>query len=122
MLSYWFATPLSYWWPLSLAIGFALVGVVAIVLTLARRAEEPYVNTIATLYGVGFGLAAISEFMMYLDVAFGWSLATAFTVASGVVVFFVVAAMVIAVLAIGAAVVMQYREEGTYRATHGLAH
>jgi hypothetical protein len=122
MLSYWFATPLSYWWPLSLAIGFALVGVVAIVLTLARRAEEPYVNTIATLYGVGFGLAAISEFMMYLDVAFGWSLATAFTMASGVVVFFVVAAMVIAVLAIGGAMVMQYREEGAYRATHGLAH
>lgn len=122
MLSYWFATPLSYWWPLSLAIGFALIGVVAVVLTLARRAEEPYVNTIATLYGVGFGLAAISEFLMYLDIAFKWSLATAFAMSTGVVVFFVVAALVIAVLAIGAAVFMQYREEGAYRTSHGLAH
>lgn len=122
MLSYWFATPLSYWWPLSLAIGFALIGVVAVVLTLARRAEEPYVNTIAALYGVGFGLAAISEFLMYLDIAFKWSLATAFAMSTGVVVFFVVAALVIAVLAIGAAVFMQYREEGAYRTSHGLAH
>lgn len=122
MLSYWFATPLSYWWPLSLAIGFFLVGVIAVVLTLARRTEEPYVNTIATLYGVGFGLAAVSEFLMYLDIAFGWSLATAFAMSTGVVTFFAVAAIVIAVLAIGAAVIMQYREEGAYRATHVLAH
>ncbi|HEU5345770.1 MAG TPA: hypothetical protein VFU60_15595 [Ktedonobacterales bacterium] len=122
MLSYWFATPMSYWWPLSLAVGFALLGVVVVFLTLARRTEEPYVNTIATLYGVGFGLAAISEFMMYLDIAFSWSLATTFAMATGAITFFVVAAIVIAVLAIGAAVIMQYREEGSYRATHRLAH
>ncbi|HEX2348976.1 MAG TPA: hypothetical protein VHI51_11135 [Ktedonobacterales bacterium] len=122
MLSYWFATPLSYWWPLSLAVGFALVGVIVVTLTLARRAEEPYVNTIATLYGVGFGLAAISEFMMYLGIAFGWSLASAFAMTTGVVTFFALAAVVVVVLAIGAAVIMQYREEGSYRATHRLAH
>lgn len=121
MLSYWFTTPLSLWWPLLLAVGFALVAVIAVGLTLARRSEEPYANAIATLYGVGFGLAAVSEFMMYLDVAFGWSLATAFALTAGTIMFFVVAAIVVAALAVGLALVMQFREEGAYRATHGIA-
>jgi hypothetical protein len=59
--------------------------------------------------------------MMYLDVAFGWSLAAAFTMATGVVTFFAVAAAVIAVVAIGAAVLMQISEEGAYRAAHSAA-
>ncbi|HEX9039327.1 MAG TPA: hypothetical protein VF808_20265 [Ktedonobacterales bacterium] len=121
MLSYWFATPLSYWWPLTLAIGFALIAVVLVSVTLARRAEEPYANRIATLYGVGFGLAALGEFMMYLDIAFGWSLAATFALTAGVVTFFVITGLVIAALAVGAAAYMQYREEGSFRAAHRLA-
>lgn len=122
MLSYWFAAPVSYWWPLTLAVVFAVVAVVTIGVTLARRAEEPYANTIATLYGVGFGLAAVGEFMMYLYIAFGWSLAATFAMTAGFVTFFVVAGLIIALLAIAMAVVMQYREESAYRATHRLAH
>jgi hypothetical protein len=121
MLSYWFATPMSYWWPLTLAIGFALVAVVAIALTLSRRAEEPFANGIATLYGIGFGLAALSEFMMYLDVAFGWSLATAFAMTTGAITFSVVAAIVVVAFVLGLALVVQYQEEGDYRVTHRLA-
>jgi hypothetical protein len=122
MLSYWLATPLSYWWPLTLAIGFALVAALAVGLTLTRRAEEPLANSIATLYAVGFGLAALSEFMMYLDIAFGWSLATAFALTTGWITYFVVAAIVVAGLAIATAGLMQYREEGSYRASHVVAH
>ncbi len=115
MLTYWFPTPLSYWWPLGFAIGFALVAVFAVAATLARRAEERDAVAIASLYGVGFGLVAVSEFMMYLDVAFGWSLAAAFTMATGVVTFFAIAAAVVAVVAIGAAIVLQFQEERGYR-------
>lgn len=121
MLSYWFPATVSYWWPLLFTIGFALIGVIAVFATLARRKEERNANTIATLYGVGFGLAAVTEFMMYLDVAFTLSLATALSMSVGVVTFFAVAAIVVAVLAIGTAVVMQYREESSYRAAHGYA-
>jgi hypothetical protein len=122
MLSYWFPATVSYWWPLLFTFGFAAIALFAIYATLARREEERDATTIATLYGVGFGLAAVSEFMMYLDVAFGWSLATAFAISTGVVTFFAVAAVIVAILAIGLAVVMQLREEGAYRATHGYAH
>lgn len=121
MLSYWFAAPLWYGWPLALAIGFALVAVIAVSFTLARRTEEPQANTIATLYGLGFGLVALTEFMMFLDVAFGLSLATAFAMAAGVVTFFAVTAVIVAVLAIGIAAVLQFGEENTYRVTHRLA-
>lgn len=121
MLSYWFAAPLSFWWPLTLAIGFALIAAFAVSLTLARRREEPRANTIATLYGLGFGLVAVTEFMMYLDVAFGWSLATAFAITVGVVNFFAIAAVVIAVIAIGAAALMQFSEESAYRTAHSVA-
>jgi drug/metabolite transporter (DMT)-like permease len=122
MLSYWFPAPVSLWWPLAFAIGFAALAIFAFYATRARRAEEPDSNTIATLYVVGLGLAAVSELLMFLDLAFGWSLATAFTLSAGVVTTFAVVAIVVAVLAIGIAVVMQVREEGTYRAGHGYAH
>lgn len=121
MLSYWLGTSLSFWWPLTFAIGFALLAVIAVALTLARRTEEPYANTVAALYGLGFGLAAITEFMMYIDLAFKVSLASAFAMTAGVVTFFAVAAVVVAVLAVGTALVMQISEENSYRATHGLA-
>lgn len=121
MLSYWFPATVSYWWPLLFTIGFALIGVIAVFATLTRQTEERDASAIATLYGVGFGLAAITEFMMYLDVAFKLSLATAWALSAGVVTFFAVAAVVVAVLAIGTAAVMQYREEGSYRAAHAPA-
>ncbi len=121
MLSYWFPASISYWWPLLLTVGFAVIGVVAIVATLSRREEEPRAGAIATLYGVGFGLAAVTEFMMYLDIAFGLSLAAAWAMTAGVVTFFAIAAIVVAVLAIGFAAVMQFREESSYQATHGYA-
>lgn len=118
MLSYWFSAPLSFWWPLAFAIGFALLAVVAVYLTLRRREEEPDANRIAALYGVGFGLAALTEFMMYLDTAFGWSLAAAFTMSSGVITVLVIAAVAIALVAIGVAVLTQRREEGSFRIAH----
>ena len=121
MLSYWLATPLSFWWPLAFSIAFAVIAVIAIGVTMARRAEEPRAGTIATLYGVGFGLAAVSEFLMFLDLAFGLSLAAAFSMATGVVTFFAVAAVVIAVLAIATALFLQVGEESAYRASHSLA-
>lgn len=121
MLSYWLGTSLSFWWPLAFAIGFGVIAVFAVVLTLARRAEEPYAGTVATLYGLGFGLAAVTEFMMFLDLAYKVSLASAFAMSVGVVSFFAVAAVVIAVLAVGAAAVMQISEEGAYRTTHRVA-
>jgi hypothetical protein len=122
MLSYWFPTPLAAWVPLVLAIGFVLLAVIAVVVTLARRREEPDANRIAAFYGVGLGLAAVTEFMMYLKVAFGWSLATAWAISTGFVTFIVVVAAAIAILAIIVAVLMQFREENTYRETHGYAH
>lgn len=121
MLSYWFSQPVSYWWPLLFTIGFAVVGVIAVYATLARREEEPDATRIATLYGVGFGLAALTELMMYLDIAFGWSLATLFSMSVAVVNIFAIAAVVVALLAIGGAVVLQFREESTYRTAHAVA-
>lgn len=122
MLSYWFPTPLAAWIPLVLAIGFALLAVIAVVATLARRKEEPDAAPIAAFYGIGLGLAALTELMMYLDVAFGWSLATAFALSTGAVTFLAVAAVVVAIGAIILAVSMQVREESSYRTTHGYAH
>ncbi len=118
MITYWFPAPISFWWPLSLAIAFAIVAVLAVYFTLARRAEEPAAGTIALLYGVGFGLVAVAELMMYLDLAFGWSLAVAFTMSVSVVNFFAIAAAVIAVLAIAGAMVLQFQEERGYRHAH----
>jgi hypothetical protein len=122
MLSYWFATPLAAWVPLVFAIGFALLAVIAVAATLARQTEERDANSIATLYGFGFGVAAISELLMYLDVAFGWSLATFFAISAGVATFIAIAVAAVAILAIVIAVFMQFREEGAYRATHAMAH
>ncbi len=121
MLSYWFPTPVAAWLPLTLAIGFALLAVFAVVMTLARRQEERDANRIAALYGIGLGLVAVSEFMMYIDVAFGASLATLFAMSTGVVIFFAIAAAVIAVGALAVAVTLQFREEGAYRTSHSLA-
>ncbi|HEX8731055.1 MAG TPA: hypothetical protein VF725_03245 [Ktedonobacterales bacterium] len=121
MLSYWLGTSLSFWWPLAFAIGFGVIAVLAVALTLARRAEEPYATTVAALYGLGFGLAAVTEFMMFLDLAFKVSLASAFAMTVGVVNFFAVAAVVIAILAVGTAAVMQISEENSYRAAHRVA-
>jgi hypothetical protein len=121
MLSYWFPTPLAAWAPLVLAIGFALLAVFTVAATVARQAEERDANTIATLYGFGFGLAALSELLMYLDVAFGWSLATAFAISATVAPYIAIAAAGVAVLAIVLAVIMQFREESAYRAMHGYA-
>ncbi|HEU5438868.1 MAG TPA: hypothetical protein VFU88_06240 [Ktedonobacterales bacterium] len=119
MLTYWFPAPVSYWWPLTFALVFAALAVFAVYMTLTRREEEQDAGTIAALYAVGLGVAAVSEFLMYLNVAFGWSLATVFAVSTGVVTFFAIAAVVITILAIGIAVAMQIREEGSYRAAHG---
>lgn len=121
MLSYWFPTPLAAWVPLVFAIGFVLLAVIAVVVTLARRREEPDANRIAAFYGVGLGLAAVTEFMMYLEVAFGWSLATVWAISTGFVTFIAVIAAAIAILAIIVAVLMQFQEENTYRVTHGYA-
>jgi hypothetical protein len=121
MLSYWFPAPVAAWVPLTLAIGFGILAVIAVVMTLARRQEERDANLIATFYGVGLGLVAVTEFMMYLDVVFGWSLAALLAMTSGLVIFFAIAAAVIAVATIVAAVAMQVREEGTYRSVHGFA-
>lgn len=122
MLSYWFPTPLAAWVPLVLAIAFALLAVIAVVATLARQTEERDANAIATFYAVGFGLAAVSELLVYLEVAFGWSLATFFAITADLAPFIAIGAAVVAVVAILAAVIMQFREEGAYRATHGYAH
>lgn len=118
MFTYWFAAPVSFWWPLALTIVFALAAVVAVNVTLARREEERDAGTIASLYGIGFGLIAVTEFMMYLDVAYGWSLATIWALTVGVVNFFAIAAVVVAVIAIGAAVALQLQEERGYHRMH----
>ena len=122
MLSYWFPAPVAAWLPLTLAIGFGVLAVIAVVVTLARQQEERDAGVIAVFYGIGLGLAAVSELLMYLDVAFGWSLATVFAMTASVATFVAVGAVVVAVAAIVIAVAMQVREEGMYRATHGYAH
>lgn len=118
MLTYWFQTGLAAWVPLVFAIGFAVIGAVAVYATLARRPEEHDARTIASLYGVGFGLVAVSEFMMWLDLAFGMSLAAAWVMSVEVIGFFAIAAAVVAVLAIGAGAVVQFQEERGYRQLH----
>src|SRR6516225_4157309 len=100
MLSYWLPTPLEAWVPLVLAIVFALAAAVAIVATVARRTEERDANGIALLYGLGFGLVSVSELLMYLDVAFGWSLATFFAISARVATNFAIVAAMVAGLAI----------------------
>lgn len=122
MLSYWLPTPLSMWWPLGFAIALAILAVIAVFVTLARRREEQDAPLIATLYGVGLGLAAVTEFMMFLDIAYKWSLAATFAMSASAVTFFAVVAAVVAVIALIIALALQFREESTYRSTHGYAH
>lgn len=118
MLTYWLPAPVAAWLPLTLAIVFAVAAVAAITITLARRSEEPDARGIATLYGVGLGLGAVSEFMMWLDVARGWSLASAWSIATGWVTFFAIVAVVVTVMALVTAITMQSNEERYYRAGH----
>lgn len=122
MLSYWFAAPIAAWVPLTLAIGFGVLAVIAVAATLARQQEERDAGLIAAFYGIGLGLAAVSELMMYLDVAFGWSLATTFAISASFVTFTAIAVVVIAIGALVIAVAMQIQEEGAYRSTHGYVH
>lgn len=117
MLSYWFAAPVSYWWPLAFAIVFAIGAIVAIFATLARRAEEPNAGGIAALYGVGLGLVAVSEFVMYLQYAGIWSLATSFAVTGAMGAIMIVAA-VVAVVALITGAVLQVSEERSYQLAH----
>lgn len=118
MISYWFPAPVSYWWPLAFAVAFAVIAVIAVSATLVRSPEERDAGMIATLYGMGFGIVAVSEFMMYLDLAFGWSLATAWGMSVSLVQFFAFAAAVVAAVALAAAVTLQVRDERSYRLTH----
>lgn len=122
MVSYWFPAPVAAWLPLTLAGAFGILAVIAVVVTLARQQEERDARLIAAFYGIGLGLVAVSELLVYLDVAFGWSLATAFAISASVAPFIAVAAAVIAVGAIAIAVGLQIQEEGTYRSTHGYVH
>ncbi|MGE5334398.1 MAG: hypothetical protein ACM3N4_06835 [Nitrososphaerota archaeon] len=121
MLSYWFPEPLSFWWPLVLAMGFAIIAVFAVFATLTRRREEADAHLIATFYGVGLGLAALSEFLMFLDVAFNWSLATALAVTATQASLLAVVVAAIAFLTVIIAIGMQFQEETNYRSTHRLA-
>ncbi len=118
MLSYWFPPPVSFWWPLAFAIVFAIGAVVAVFATLARRAEERNASGIATLYGVGFGLAAVSELVMYLEFANIWSLATALALTTAAMNAIMIVAAVIAVVAVIAGVTLQVREERGYQVAH----
>ncbi len=122
MVSYWFPAPVAAWLPLTLTIGFGVLAVIAVVVTLARQQEERDAGLIASFYGIGLGLAAVSELLMYVDVAYGWSLATAFAMSASFVTFMAVAALVVAAGALFIAVAMQFQEESAYRATHGYVH
>lgn len=120
MLTYWLPSPVAAWLPLTLAIVLAVAAVVAVLATLARRREEPDARSIATLYGIGLGLLAVSEFMMWLDVARGWSLAASWSIATGWVTFFAIVAAVVVVLSLIAAVALQRSEEHEYRVEHAV--
>ncbi|HET9981521.1 MAG TPA: hypothetical protein VFQ32_13820 [Ktedonobacterales bacterium] len=122
MVSYWFPAPVAAWLPLTLTIGFGALAVIAVVMTLARQQEERDAGLIATFYGIGLGLAAVSELLMYFDVVYGWSFAVAFAMSASFVTFIAVAAVVIAFGALCIAAAMQIQEEGAYHSTHGLVH
>lgn len=114
MLTYWFPAPVSFWWPLAFAILFAVVAVAAVTLTLIRRPEERDAGAIALFYGLGFGLVAVGEFLVYLDLAFGWSLASLLAISAGLAPYIAIAAAVVAVVAIVTAIVVQVGEERSY--------
>lgn len=122
MLTYWLPSPIAAWLPLTLAIVFAVAALAAIAFTLARRRVEPDANSLATLYGIGLGLVAASEFMIWLDVARGWSLAATWSIATGWITFFAIAAAVVVVLSLVAAVTLQSGEERDYRVGHTAVH
>ena len=118
MITYWFSAPVSPWWPLAFALAFAVIAVAFVLATIARRTEERDVITVALLYGIGFGMVAVSEFLRYLDLAFGWSLGKAFAMSTDLANFVAIAASLFAVVAIGVALGIQYQEERSYRHMH----
>lgn len=118
MLTYWFPEPVSFWWPLAFAIIFAVVGIVAVFATLARREREFDASTIALLYGIGFGVIAVSEFLMFLGAAFHWSLPTVFSFSGVIATALVILAALIALVSLAGAMAIQRREERVYRMFH----
>lgn len=122
MLSYWFPTPLAAAVPLVFAIGFAVLAVFAVVVTRARRPEEPDANLVATFYVIGFGLAALSEVLRFVDIQFGWSLATGLAISAMEATIVAVVAAVVAAGAVAFAAVVQFQEEGSYRTAHAHTH
>jgi hypothetical protein len=118
MITYWFSAPVASWWPLAFAIAFAVVAVALVLATIVRRTMERDVLTVALLYGVSFGMVAVSEFLRYLDLAFGWSLGKAFAMSPDLATFTAIAAAVFAGVAIVVALGIQFLEERSYRHMH----
>jgi hypothetical protein len=121
MLSFWIPSAEPAWLMGLFAAGFAVLGVIAYFGALTRRAQEPDASAVASLYATGLGILAVSEVVSMVDVAWGWSLAAFFGITGTAVT--VVAAIVtgVAILCILAAVVIELREEQTYR-QHEHAH
>jgi hypothetical protein len=78
-------------------------------------------QAIGLLYALGFGLLALSELVSFLDVAGIWSAAATFGIAGTAATVIAAVIPVVALLAIGAGIVMQIADERSYRLTHGMA-
>ena len=63
-------------------------------------------------------MVAVGELMQYLDIVFGWSVAAAFSMSTGLVTFIAVVAVVAAVVAALTAAALQSQEERGYRLAH----
>lgn len=111
MLSYWVPALVALWWPLAFAIVSAIGAVIAVSARVARRAVERIADRITAIYGVNFGLADVSEFVLYLAFAGIWSLSTS-TVAMNVITIVVV---VVAVVALIAGAVLELQESVAIR-------
>ena len=122
MLSYWFPTPLEAAVPLVFAIGFAVLAAFAVVVTRARRPEEPDANLVATFYVIGFGLAALSEVLRFVDIQFGWSLAAGLSISGMGATILAVLAAAVAGSTVAFAAVVQFQEEDLYRIRHAHTH
>lgn len=121
MLSFWLPGTEPAWLALTFAVGFALLVVVALGITTARRTEEADADIIGLLYALGFGLLALSELVSFLDVAGIWSATATFGIAGTAATVIAAVITVMALLAIGAGIVMQIADERRYRLTHGMA-
>ena len=115
MLSFWIPATEPAWLMGLFAAGFAVVGVLAYLGALTRRAQEPDATMVASLYGMGLGILAVSELVAMVDAAWGWSLAAFFGITGSAVT--IIAAIVtgVAILLILAAVAIELREEQVYR-------